>query len=730
MADFLLELFSEEIPARMQPAAAVQLTLRLQKLLEDAGVIPGPIEQFATPRRLAVIASRLPDASTGTAEERRGPRADAPAQAIEGFLKSTGLTRDQLEERDTGKGVFLFATLKAEGRPTADILAEKLPALISGFQWPKSQRWGPASASTASPRWVRPLRGIIALLDSEVVPFEAMGLNSGRTTFGHRFMGPKAPIAIERPATYADQLKAAKVILSGGDRRAIIRQGAEQAAAQAGLKLRPDEGLEAENAGLTEWPVPLLGRFDPAYLDVPPEVIQLTMRTNQKYFAVEDADGKLAPAFVCVANLVATDGGATIIGGNQRVLSARLSDARFFWEMDKQVPLKTRAEALKGIVFHEKLGTMAEKVERVAKLARWLVETHPDQFPGADPDTVERAARLAKADLTTGTVGEFPELQGVIGGYLAEVQGEKPGIVSALKQHYAPVPEGCVPVAVALADRLDTLAAFFDAKEMPTGSRDPFALRRAALGILAMLGARNARLKIVAAVEQALGAIGETRQAVWSRNRKPGENISAGARLLERRQGFAEPRDQVALQVLDFSVDRLKVQQREAGVRHDLIDAVFALGGEDDLVRLLARVKALQAFVETDEGRNLLAGYKRAANILKAEEKKDGRAHSFDASVPLSKYIGETEKNLARLFVAAEGSGASTLFDEADALFGREDFEGAMKLLATLRQPVDAFFEQTTVNDSDPETRARRLGLLAAIRDCMHRVADFSKIEG
>jgi glycyl-tRNA synthetase beta chain len=704
MPDFLLELFSEEIPARMQPAAAKQLAERFAALLAEAGLTAATLETHATPRRLALLATGLPKSSAATAEERRGPRADAPAQAIEGFLKSTGLTRDQLEERDTGKGVFLFATLKSEGRPTADILAEKLPALISGFQWPKSQRWGPASASTASPRWVRPLRGIVALLDTEVVPFEAMGLTSGRETFGHRFMGPKAPISIHSPGAYAGQLLAAHVVLSAEERRAIIREGAEKAAAAAGLRLRPDEGLEAENAGLTEWPVLLLGRFDPAYLDVPPEVIQLTMRTNQKYFAVEDADGKLAPAFVCVANLVAADGGATIIGGNQRVLSARLADARFFWEMDKQVPLETRAEALKGIVFHEKLGTMAEKVDRVAKLARWLVETHPDQFSGADPETVERAARLAKADLTTGTVGEFPELQGIIGGYLAEVQGEKPEVVSALKQHYAPVPEGCVPIAVALADRLDTLFEFFFIGETPTGSRDPFALRRAAIGIISMVLQNGLRFRME---QPLLAACGDDLSKF--------EKVYFG----EMEKGLAA-----------FFADRLKVQQREAGVRHEIIDAVFALGRQDDFVQLLARVKALQSFVETDEGKNLLAGYKRAANILKAEEKKDGEVYALDLSIPLSKYIGETEKNLARLFVPAEGSDAALLFDEADALLGREDFEGAMKLLATLRAPVDAFFEQTTVNDPDPETRARRLGLLAAIRDLMHRVADFSKIEG
>jgi glycyl-tRNA synthetase beta chain len=776
VADFLLELFSEEIPARMQPAAAKQLGERFAALLAEAGLLAEAVETHATPRRLALLARGLPEASAAVAEERRGPRADAPAQAIEGFLKSTGLTRDQLEERDTGKGVFLFATLKSEGRPTAEILAERLPALITGFQWPKSQRWGAASASTASPRWVRPLRGIVALLDEAVVPFEAMGLKSGRETFGHRFMGPREPVAIHSPGAYAGQLLAAHVVLSAEERRAIIREGAEKAAAEAGLKLRPDQGLEAENAGLTEWPVPLLGRFAPEFLEVPPEIIALTMRTNQKYFAAEDKDGRLAPAFVCVANLVAADGGNTIVAGNERVLSARLADARFFWEQDRKVPLEAHAEKLKEIVFHEKLGTMAEKVERVAKLARWLVETYPDQFPGATAEVVERAARLAKADLTTGTVGEFPELQGIIGGYLAEVQGEKPGIVCALKQHYAPVPEGCMPVAVALADRLDTIVTFFKEDLRPSGSKDPFALRRAAISVLSIIVARQLRLELQLAAREArwarLAQEQEERQAAL-KSQIPadvGSGISTIANIqtlniddyphawaiMEREQKLEQQlviseehanllaeeivgRSMVAdyrwsdladKNVVEFIVDRLKVQQREAGIRHDLIDAVFALGGEDDLVRLLARVKALQAFVETEDGANLLAGYKRAANILKAEEKKDGRPHAFDPSIPLSKYIGETEKNLARLFVAQEGSDTTLLFDEADALLRHEDFSGAMTLLATLRVPVDAFFEGVTVNDPDPETRARRLGLLAAVRDAMHKVADFSKIEG
>jgi len=756
MADFLLELFSEEIPARMQPAAAAQLKERFEALLNDAGLKADSIETHVTPRRLALLAHGLPPASEATEEERRGPKFDAPVQAIEGFLKSTGLTRDQLEERDTGKGVFLFAMITKEGQPTATILAERLPALITGFQWPKSQRWGAASTSTASPRWVRPLRGIIALLDRQVVPFEALGIQSGNETSGHRFMGGSDPIEIDSPASYKAQLNASFVILSVEERRRIIREGAQKAAAAAGLSLRPDDGLEAENAGLTEWPVPLLGWFDPAYLDVPPEVIQLTMRTNQKYFAVEDADGKLAPAFICVANLIARDNGATIIGGNQRVLSARLADARFFWEQDKKVPLETRAEALKGIIFHEKLGTMAEKVDRVAKLACWLVETHPTQFPGADPETVQRAARLAKADLTTGTVGEFPELQGIIGGYLAEVQGEAQEVVSSLRQQYLQVPEGIVAIVVALADRLDTLIVFFWADIRPSGSKDPYALRRAALSLISTILQYSLRIDLIDIFVKFSGTLHASElqkvceshskenrlcdftNFLWSWN---GDYSAQGQTLFFKLFDSGTSEDlncHLALQkattqaadMLDFFAERLKVQQRESGARHDLIESIFVQGTKFDLVGLLARVKALQSFIETEDGANLLAGYKRAANILRIEEKKDGTSYAFDPSIPLSHYADETEKALASLFVPAGGSNAPTLFDEADALFAREDFEGAMKLLATLRAPVDAFFTKVTVNDPDPAVRARRLGLLAAIRDATHKVADFSKIEG
>ncbi len=701
MPDFLLELFSEEIPARMQAAAASQLAERFTALLADSGLAADSVEIFVTPRRLAILARGLPAASAPISEERRGPRADAPEQAVAGFLKSTGLSRDQLEERETDKGRFLFAILASDGQPTESLLAAKLPALVDGFQWPKSMRWLDTPF-----RWVRPLRGIVALLDRSVVEFAVQGVASGRETRGHRFMGDNEPIAIDSAQSWASQLLGAFVRVDAAERRAIIRERAQKAAAAAGLSLVEDAALEAENAGLTEWPVPLLGRFDPAFLEVPPEIIQLTMKVNQKYFAVANADDTLAPAFICTANLETPDHGQCIIAGNERVLSARLSDARFFWQQDRKKTLEQHAEGLRHILFHEKLGTMAEKVERVAKLARWLVERYPEQFPGATPDTAERAARLAKADLTTGTVGEFPELQGVIGGYLAEAQGEMPGVVSALKQQYLPLVQGCVPVAVALADRLDTLVQFFGIGEMPTGSRDPFALRRATLSIIAVIVNNGYRFSfgdlVAAAVQVAGGTSG---------------------------YGYSMPNGDGFSNINWFLAERLKVQQREAGIRPDVIDAVFALGNEDDIVRLLARVQAVQAFLETDDGANLLAGYKRAANILRAEEKKDGRTYALDSGTIGSDYGGETEKILARLFARTDGARGILLFDEADALLGKEDFAGVMALLAQLRGPVDRFFNEVTVNDPDPQVRARRLALLAAVRSAMHLVADFSKIQ-
>ncbi len=690
---FLLEIQSEEIPARMQTAAAEQLKTRFVEALKAAGLAHGAVTADATPRRLWLIAEDVAAASQGSAEEVKGPAATAPAQAIDGFLKKTGLARDQLEERETPKGVVLFAVIRREGRAAADILAEAVPAIVTGFAWPKSMRWGAASASTASPRWVRPLAGIVALLDGDVVPCSVHGLTSGRETRGHRIHAP-LPLNITSAETYADQLRAAHVLVSSAERQQIIASRAAELAAEAGLSLIPDAGLVAENAGLTEWPVPLLGRFVPDFLSVPREVIVLTMRTNQKYFALADGAGALAPAFICVANLEATDGGAAITHGNQRVLSARLSDARFFWEQDLATVRAGGLEAflpkLNDIVFHQKLGTLADKVERVTALAKWLCES--GAVP-ADPALAERAARLAKADLVSATVGEFPEVQGIIGRYLALAIGEDAAVADAIRDHYKPVGQGDdvptapVSVAVALADKLDTLFGFFSADMPPTGSKDPFALRRQALGVLSIMTASVTRLPLGSVMRQYI--------------------------VLQKLSGLEA--GWMGL-LMDFFADRLKVQQREAGVRHDLIDAVFALGGEDDLVRLLARVKALQAFVETEDGTNLLSGYKRAANILKASEKDPP---------PAPPAGGRGEGSEAALADALDAA-----LPQAQAAVADERFTDAMAALAALRAPVDGFFEGVMVNDPDPAIRARRLALLARFRDAVHGVADFSRIEG
>jgi glycyl-tRNA synthetase beta chain len=684
LTDFLLELRSEEIPARMQVKAKDDLARHFAEEIAKAGLKAETTETFATPRRLALIARGLPDQTEGVSEERKGPRANAPEQALAGFLRSTGLTRDQLTERD---GV-LFAVIDKPGRSTADVLSEAIPAIIRAFPWPKSMRWGEASVSTESLRWVRPLQGIVALFGSDVVDCDVDGIESGRATMGHRFHH-SGPVTITNADDYIEKLRAAHVIVHLSERKKLIEDGAAKAAAAAGLTVIPDEGLVLENAGLTEWPVPLLGRFDLAFLDVPREVIQLTMRTNQKYFACADSAGKLANAFVCTANIDASDGGAAVIAGNEKVLSARLSDAKFFWEQDLKVKLEDQAKKLSDIVFHEKLGTVADKVERVAKLAEWLATEKI--VPDCDPVLARKAAELCKADLVTGMVGEFPELQGIMGGYYARAQGYPPEVADAIRDHYKPigqgddVPAAPVTVAVSLADKLDTICGFAAWQLWPTGSKDPFALRRAAIGVLQILMTNQLRMPFNSALMNGIGY---------------STYVGYGV----------EPAD-----LLAFFADRLKVQQREAGVRHDLIDAVFALGGEDDLVRLLARVKALQGFVGTDEGRNLLSGYKRAANILKKE--------AFDPhGMPAFAGMTDVERGLLSALDAAE--------PRAAAAIAAEDFEAAMSALASLRKPIDAFFEGVMVNDPDPAVRAFRLGLLTRFRDAVHTVADFSKIEG
>ena len=680
VTDFLLELRSEEIPARMQVKAKEDLARLFNDALAKAGLAAASVETFATPRRLALIATGLPMATEAVSEETKGPKLGAPPQAMEGFLRKTGLTQDQLIERD---GVY-FAVVEKAGRQTADVLAEAIPAIIRAFPWPKSQRWGAASVSTESLRWVRPLQGIVALLGDDVVPCEIDGICSGAATMGHRFHH-SGTIHIANAADYAAKLRDAHVLVHFSERCRIIRDGAKAAAEAAGLSLVADEGLVIENTGLTEWPVPMLGRFDGGFLDVPQEVIQLTARVNQKYFVCHDKAGKLANAFVCTANINAHDNGAAIVAGNEKVLAARLSDAKFFWEQDLKVALDDQAKKLAQITFHEKLGSVADKVDRVAKLARWLVEE--GIVKGASADDAERAARLCKADLVTGMVGEFPELQGIMGGYYARAQGESDAVADAIRDHYKPVGQGDdvptapVTVAVSLADKLDTLAQFFAAGMPPTGSKDPFALRRAAIGFLSLLLQNDLRCSL------------------------KGMLVATGAG-----SSFAI--------LEEFLIDRLKVQQREAGVRHDLIDAVFSLGGEDDLVRLLARVKALQAYISTAEGANLLAAYKRAANILKGSD-------------PVSPAL-----DTARDALMADPADIALLSaldiaePQAKKALEAEQFEDAMAALATLRAPIDRFFEEVMVNDENAAKRAFRLGLLARFRDAVTQVADFSKIEG
>lgn len=723
-SDFLLELLSEEIPTRMQAGARNDLARLFSEELEKAGLATEGIETFSTPRRLALIARGLPLETGARSEEIKGPRASAPPQAVDGFLRKTGLSREQLQERD---GV-LFAQIDTPGQPARDLLGPMVERIVRAFPWPKSMRWGEASISTGSLRWVRPLHGIVAILGEQIVPVEIDGIRSGATTVGHRFHHSGA-ITIGGPADYVDKLRACHVIVDQEERERIVREGAAKAAADAGLTLVEDEGLVVENAGLTEWPVPLLGRFDPEFLDVPPEVIQLTARVNQKYFVCTGEDRGLAPVFVCIANIDAKDAGEPIVEGNRRVLAARLSDARFFWEQDLKVPLEEQANKLSGIVFHEKLGTVAEKVERVAKLARWLAEE--GIVAGADPDQAEHAVRLAKADLVTGMVGEFPELQGVIGGYLARAQGEPDAVANAIRDHYG-TPSGPISVAAALADKLDTICAFFAIGLRPTGSKDPFALRRAAIGSIEMIVNGGLRLSLTRAVRGALS--NRAAQAAGSKE--------------------AHQLDSTAPQILDFFADRLKVQQLEAGIRHDLIDAVFSLGNEDDLVRLLARVNALQQFVETEEGADLLTAYKRAANILKKEKWETPAVMSSPAEQGIPQ-TGEEDplvlveepglkEAVADLAHGAAGEAAANLESQEQALIGAldaaepkasaaveaENFTGAMEALASLRGPIDSFFDHVTVNDPDPAKRTRRLNLLARFRDAVHRVADFSKIEG
>jgi glycyl-tRNA synthetase beta chain len=795
MTDFLLELRSEEIPARMQDDARAHLKRLFESELAKTGLKADDIATYATPRRLALIAYGLPLETQAVSEETKGPKVGAPPQALEGFLRKTGLTQDQLVERD---GVY-FAVVEKAGLATADVLAAAIEAIVRNFPWPKSMRWGATSTTTEMTRWVRPLQGIVALFGQNIIRVHVADVFSGGETMGHRFHH-SGHVTIGNAADYETKLRAAHVMLSQDDRENLIREQAQAVAAQAGLVLVQDPFLVTENVGLTEWPVPMLGRFDPAFLAVPEEVIQLTARVNQKYFVCLSSNGKLADAFVCTANIVAHDGGQAIVAGNEKVLAARLSDAKFFWEQDLKIKLEDQAQKLSSIVFHEKLGTVADKVERVAKLARWLVEEGiikepvlPERSRGVysseaenidgggldyarqSPSTslgkaelanqAERAARLCKADLVTGMVGEFPELQGIMGGYYARAQGEDDAVADAVRDHYKPVGQGDdvptapVTVAVSLADKLDTLAGFFVQDMPPTGSKDPFALRRAAIAVIQLTTLNSLRLPLQEVLAEAMRSV--VRQGSRDANERSvaliegiedqlGLTISdtvvqslsstMRSRVTMEKQMVGTELRRCWLSLLDFFADRLKVQQREAGVRHDLIDAVFALGGEDDLVRLLARVKALQAFVTMDEGVNLLAGYKRAANILKQAEASEKTAVApAQAGAHHALQSGTTDEigSSLRWSDADLGGEESALLNAlntaeptAAAAIEAEQFEDAMAALATLRAPIDAFFEGVMVNDPDLDKRAFRLGLLTRFRDAVHKVADFSRIEG
>ena len=708
MPQLLLELFSEEIPARMQAQAAKDLERMAREHLAAAGFLPEALKTFAGPRRLTLVAEGLPLAQADRQEELKGPRVGAPPQALEGFLRKTGLSQDQLVERD---GVYM-AFIDKKGRPTAEIVAEMVEAIVRGFPWPKSMTWG-----TKKLRWVRPLKRILCVLDREVVPFAIEGIPSGDVTEGHRFMGDGQPFVAKDFDEYAAGLEAHFVVLDVEERKARILEGCKTLCFARHLELVEDQGLLDEVAGLAEWPTPVPGDMDPAFLDLPPEVIRTSMRTHQKYFAVRKAgEAGLAPHFITIANIQAADGGAVIAAGNAKVLSSRLSDARFFWDEDVKVGFEPWLDKLNGVTFHAKLGTMAQRVGRITDLAGQIAH-----IIGADLTKATEAGRLAKADLTSQMVGEFPELQGVMGGYYARVFGLNGEVADAIRDHYKPqgpsdaVPTAPVSVAVALADKLDTLVGFFAIDEKPTGSKDPFALRRAALGVIRIILENELRISLKAPLRQS-GAFLYDRQGFHDRTdgfkrEEPLVTVDGSPQ-----RASSQRIEAVAVDLIAFLADRLKVVLKDQGKRHDLVDAVFALG-DDDLARIVARVEALDGFLKTDDGKNLLAGYKRASNILKAEEKK-GPLPTGEMQAPTADSAAEVGLyNALRLL-------AKPLKDALDA----EDFTGAMTQLAELRGPVDAYLDGVFVNE--PEHRDNRLRTLAAVRDAMGQVADFGLIAG
>ena len=703
MPDLLLEVLSEEIPARMQAGGADELNKQVLRRLEEARLEfdAEGVKSFATPRRLALLVRGLPAVQPDITVERKGPRVDAPQKAIAGFLKSTGLTLEDCEQRETPKGPVWFAVRQEKGRPTGDLLADLLPQALAAVSWPKSMRW-----EASGTRWVRPIRSILCLLDDAVVPFRFGTVESGRTTLGHRFLKP-GPHTIADTGCYEAGLEDAKVMLDPVRRERKIRKDAAALAAGEDLSVAQDEWLVSENAGLVEWPVVLMGRFDKRFMDLPEEVLRSAMRTHQRYFAITRGIIRPPPRFVMVSNAETAEDGAAVIAGNERVLRARLADARFFWDQDQRKKLEEYLPALEGVVFHARLGNMHKKAKRIERLARSLFITLRDANPNwamdADPNDAACAGFLCKADLVTQMVGEFPDLQGIMGCYYAEQQEEpeKPEVCLAIRDHYLPqgprdrLPEMPVSIAVALADKLDTLAGFFAIDERPTGSKDPFALRRAALGVIRLIINNGRRLPLGEALSEALGGYDDNLPE------KPGPEATRHA-------------------LLAFFTDRVRVYLRERGVRHDLVSAVSEAGDEDDLVRLLKRVNALKDFLDGEDGANLLTAYRRAANILRIEEKKDGERYEGEADPAL---CVEDEEYILCGRIAQAGADVETALQH-------EFFVDAMSAMATLREPVDAFFDHVTVNCEDPTLRRNRLLMLSQIRSTLDRVADFSKIEG
>jgi glycyl-tRNA synthetase beta chain len=751
MPDLLLELFSEEIPARMQGKASDDLKKMVTDRLVDAGLVYEGARAFVTPRRLTLFVQGVPARQPDLKEERKGPRVGAPEGAIAGFLKAAGLTSigEAVIQKDPKKGDFYIALTEKPGRPAIDVIGEFLQVVLRTFPWPKSMRWGEQSATPGSLEWVRPLHAIVATFGPEteepdIVHVQVAGIKSGNTTYGHRFLAP-GPIQVRHFEDYVAKLEKAKVVLDAARRREIILNDAKNLAFAQGYELVEDEGLLNEVAGLVEWPVVLMGSFDGSFLKIPDEVIRATIRNNQKCFVLRDPKtGRLANRFILTANTEAADGGKAIVAGNERVIRARLSDAKFFYETDLKVRLEERLPKFKDIVFHEKLGTQAERIERIARLA---VELAP--LVGADVEKAKTAALLCKTDLLTEVVGEFPEVQGTMGKYYALAQGEDPSVAAAIEEHYKPagpndrVPTDPVSIAVALADKIDTLVGFWAIDEKPTGSKDPYALRRAALGVIRLLLENKIRfswlrfssLPTALAVESIVNAAAQKQLSALDALVDVGFTKESAAKALE---GILEPFTPegiervientkerswaVASDLLSFFFDRLKVQLRDQGARHDLVDAVLAQQGEgnDDLLLIVRRVEALGKFLSTDDGASLLAGTKRAANILRIEEKKDGTTYHGKPDPHL--YLQPEERELASAIHAAK--------EEAAKAVAREDFEGAMAVIAKLRPHVDAFFEKVTVNVPAADRRENRLKLLNEIREATRAVADFSRIEG